>query len=110
MTAENVEAKWGVRREEQGALDVDSQRRAFRAAAGGYFKEQMLPVEVNSRKGSTVIDHDEHIRTDASLESMAKLRSIFKENGTVTAGNASSMNDAASAVGVLCCSRCGRRR
>jgi acetyl-CoA C-acetyltransferase len=98
ITAENVAAKWGVSREEQDALAVESHRRAFRAAAGGYFKEQMLPVEVKSRKGSTVIDNDEHIRTDASLESMAKLRSIFKENGTVTAGNASSMNDAASAV------------
>jgi acetyl-CoA C-acetyltransferase len=98
ITAENVAAKWGVSREEQDALAVESHRRAFRAAAGGYFKEQMLPVEVKSRKGTTVIDHDEHIRTDASLESMAKLRSIFKENGTVTAGNASSMNDAASAV------------
>jgi len=98
ITAENVAAKWGVSRDEQDALAVESHRRAFRAAAGGYFKEQMLPVEVKTRKGSTVIDHDEHIRTDASLESMAKLRSIFKENGTVTAGNASSMNDAASAV------------
>jgi acetyl-CoA C-acetyltransferase len=98
ITAENVAGKWGVSREEQDALAVESHRRAFRAAAGGYFKEQMLPVKVKSRKGSTVIDHDEHIRTDASLESMAKLRSIFKENGTVTAGNASSMNDAASAV------------
>src|SRR5258708_27326450 len=94
ITAENVAAKWGVSREEQDALAVESHRRAFRAAAGGYFKEQMLPVEVKSRKGSTVIDHDEHIRTDASLESMAKLRSIFKENGTVTARNASPMNDA----------------
>jgi acetyl-CoA C-acetyltransferase len=98
ITAENVAAKWGVSRDEQDALAVESHRRAFRAASGGYFKEQMLPVEVKTRKGSTVIDHDEHIRTDASLESMAKLRSIFKENGTVTAGNASSMNDAASAV------------
>jgi acetyl-CoA C-acetyltransferase len=98
ITAENVAAKWGVSRDEQDALAVESHRRAFRAAAAGYFKEQMLPVEVKTRKGSTVIDHDEHIRTDASLESMAKLRSIFKENGTVTAGNASSMNDAASAV------------
>jgi acetyl-CoA C-acetyltransferase len=98
ITAENVAAKWGVSREEQDALAVESHRRAFRAGAGGYFKEQMLPVEVKSRKGSTVIDHDEHVRADTSLESMAKLRSIFKENGTVTAGNASSMNDAASAV------------
>ena len=98
ITAENVAAKWGVSREEQDALAVESHRRAVQAAAGGYFKEQILPVEVKSRKGNTVIDHDEHIRADASLESMAKLRPVFKENGTVTAGNASSMNDAASAV------------
>ena len=98
VTAENVAAKWGVSREEQDALAVESHRRAVQAAAGGYFKEQILPVEVKSRKGSTVVDHDEHIRADASLESMAKLRPVFKENGTVTAGNASSMNDAASAV------------
>jgi acetyl-CoA C-acetyltransferase len=98
ITAENVAAKWGVSREEQDALAVESHRRAVRATAAGYFKEQILPVEVKSRKGSTVIDHDEHIRADADSDSMAKLRPVFKENGTVTAGNASSMNDAASAV------------
>ena len=98
ITAENVAAKWGVSRGEQDALAVESHSRAARAAADGYFKEQILPVEVKARKGTTVIDHDEHIRTDATLESMAKLRPVFKENGTVTAGNASSMNDAASAV------------
>lgn len=98
ITAENVAEKWGISREEQDALAVESHRRAGQAAAGGYFKEQILPVEVKSRKGTTVIDHDEHIRTDASLESMAKLRPVFKKDGTVTAGNASSMNDAASAV------------
>ena len=98
ITAENVAAKWGMSREEQDALAVESHRRAARATAGGYFKEQILPVEVKSRKGTTVIDHDEHIRTDADLDSMAKLRPVFKKNGTVTAGNASSMNDAASAV------------
>jgi acetyl-CoA C-acetyltransferase len=98
ITAENVAAKWGVSREEQDALAVESHGRAVRATAGGYFKEQILPVEVKSRKGSTVIDHDEHIRADADSDSMAKLRPVFKENGTVTAGNASSMNDAASAV------------
>ena len=98
ITAENVAAKWGVSREEQDALAVESHRRAARATAGGYFKEQILPVEFKSRKGSTVIDHDEHILADADPDSMAKLRPVFKENGTVTAGNASSMNDAGSAV------------
>ena len=98
VTAENVAAKWGVPREEQDALAVESHRRAARATVNGYFKEQILPVEVKTRKGTTVIDEDEHIRAEADLDSMAKLRPVFKENGTVTAGNASSMNDAASAV------------
>jgi len=98
VTAENVAEKWGISREEQDALAVESHRRAAQAAASGYFKEQILPVEVKTRKGSTVVDHDEHIRTDADLESMAKLRPVFKKDGSVTAGNSSSMNDAASAV------------
>ena len=98
ITAENVAEKWGISREEQDALAVESHRRAAQATASGYFKEQILPVEVKSRKGTTVIDHDEHIRTDADPESMAKLRPVFKKDGTVTAGNSSSMNDAASAV------------
>jgi acetyl-CoA C-acetyltransferase len=98
VTAENVAAKWGVSREEQDALAVESHRRAAQATAGGYFKEQILPVEVKTRKGMTVVEHDEHVRGDADLDSMAKLRPVFKENGTVTAGNASSMNDGASAV------------
>ena len=98
VTAENVAAKWGVSREEQDELAVESHRRAARATASGYFKEQILPVEVKTRKGTTVVDQDEHIRTDADPDSMAKLRPVFKENGTVTAGNASSMNDGAAAV------------
>jgi acetyl-CoA C-acetyltransferase len=98
VTAENVAAKWGVSREDQDALAVASHQRAARATANGYFKEQMLPVEVRTRKGVTVIDHDEHIRPDADLDAMAKLRPVFTEDGTVTAGNASGMNDAASAV------------
>jgi len=98
VTAENVAEQWGISREEQDALAVESHRRAAQAAASGYFKEQILPVEVKSRKGTTVVDHDEHIRTDADLESMAKLRPVFKKDGSVTAGNSSSMNDAASAV------------
>jgi acetyl-CoA C-acetyltransferase len=98
ITAENVAEKWGISREEQDALAVESHRRAGQAAASGYFKEQILPVEIKSRKGTTVVEDDEHIRTDADLESLGKLRPVFKKDGTVTAGNASSMNDAASAV------------
>jgi acetyl-CoA C-acetyltransferase len=98
VTAENVAAKWGVSREDQDALAVASHQRAARATANGYFKEQMLPVEVETKRGPTVIDRDEHIRPDADLGAMAKLHPVFAENGTVTAGNASGMNDAASAV------------
>jgi acetyl-CoA C-acetyltransferase len=98
VTAENVAAKWGVSREDQDALAVASHQRAARATANGYFKEQMLPVEVKTKRGATVIDCDEHIRPDADLGAMAALRPVFTENGTVTAGNASGMNDAASAV------------
>jgi acetyl-CoA C-acetyltransferase len=74
VTAENVAAKWGVSREDQDALAVASHQRAARATANGYFKEQMLPVEVKTKRGATVIDHDEHIRPDADLGAMAKLR------------------------------------
>jgi acetyl-CoA C-acetyltransferase len=98
VTAENVAAKWSVSREEQDALAVESHRRAARATADGYFKAQILPVEVKSRKGTTVVEHDEHIRADVDADSMAKLPPVFKEGGSVTAGNSSGMNDAASAV------------
>ena len=98
ITAENVAEKWGVPREEQDALAVESHRRAAQATAGGYFKEQILPIEVKTRKGTTVVEVDEHIRADVDLDSMAKLRPVFKKDGTVTAGNASSMNDGASAI------------
>jgi acetyl-CoA C-acetyltransferase len=98
VTAENVATKWGVSREDQDALAVTSHQRAARATADGYFKEQILPVEVKTKKGVTVIDHDEHIRPDADLASMTKLRPVFAEDGTVTAGNSSGMNDGAAAV------------
>ena len=70
-------AKWGVSREEQDALAVESHRRAARATADGYFKEQILPVELKTRKGTTVIDRDEQIRADADPDSVAKLRPVF---------------------------------
>lgn len=98
ITAENVAAKWEISREDQDALAVESHRRAARATAEGYFKEQILPVELTSRKGTTVIDRDEHIRGEVDIEAMGKLRPVFAEDGTVTAGNASGINDGASAV------------
>ena len=98
VTAENVAAKWSISREDQDALAVESHRRAVTAISEGRFKEQILPLELKARKGTTVFDTDEHPRKDADLESMAKLRPVFQKDGTVTAGNASGINDAASAV------------
>jgi acetyl-CoA C-acetyltransferase len=98
VTAENVAGKWGVSREDQDALAVQSHQRAAKATAEGYFKEQILPIELKSRKGTTTFDTDEHIRADASMEGMAKLKPVFDRNGTVTAGNAAGINDAAAAV------------
>jgi acetyl-CoA C-acetyltransferase len=98
VTAENVAGKWGISREDQDALAVQSHQRAAHATTEGYFKEQILPIELKSRKGTTVFDTDEHIRADASMEGMAKLRPVFNKEGSVTAGNAAGINDAAAAV------------
>jgi acetyl-CoA C-acetyltransferase len=99
VTAENVAAKWGITREEQDQLAVESHRRAASATKAGYFKSQILPVEVKGKKGPTVFDTDEHFREGTSMADMAKLKPVFvKENGTVTAGNASGINDGAAAV------------
>lgn len=98
ITAENVAERCQVTREEQDAVAVESHRRAAAAVAAGLFKEQIVPVEIKSRKGVTVFDTDEHVRPDASLEAMAGLKPVFKKDGTVTAGNASGINDGAAAV------------
>jgi acetyl-CoA C-acetyltransferase len=99
ITAENVATKCGITREQQDAFAVESHRRAVKAIGEGRFKSQILPIELKSRKGTVQFDTDEHARSDASAEGMAKLRAVFaKENGTVTAGNASGINDAAAAV------------
>jgi acetyl-CoA C-acetyltransferase len=99
VTAENVAAKFGITRGDQDALAVESHRRASAASKAGYFKDQIVPIELKSRKGTVLFDTDEHIRHDATLEDMAKLKPVFlKENGTVTAGNASGINDAAAAL------------
>jgi acetyl-CoA C-acetyltransferase len=99
VTAENVASDYHVSREDQDALAAESHRRAAAAQAAGYFKEQILPVEIPGRKGkTTVVDTDEHVRAEVSLDDMAKLRPAFAKDGTVTAGNASGINDAAAAV------------
>ena len=98
ITAENIAEKWKISREQQDEFAVESHRRATNAIEKGYFKEQILPIELKTRKGTTVFDRDEHPRADATLEGMAKLRAAFKKEGTVTAGNASGINDGAAAV------------
>jgi len=99
VTAENVAARYGITRQMQDELALESQRRAAKAIAQGYFKEQIVPVEIKSRKGVVLFDNDEHVRADVSLESLTKMKPVFKkENGTVTAGNASGLNDGAGAV------------
>jgi acetyl-CoA C-acetyltransferase len=98
ITAENVAEKWGISREDQDALAVESHKRAARATEEGYFKGQIVPVEIQTRKKTIVIDTDEHFRPDANMESMARLRPVFQKDGTVTAGNASGINDGAAAV------------
>ena len=98
ITAENVAERHGVNRADQDALAVLSHQRAAAAQAAGRFKDQIVPVELKTRKGVTLFEVDEHVRADASLEGMAKLRTAFKPDGTVTAGNASGINDAAAAV------------
>ena len=99
VTAENVATKCGITREQQDAFAVESHRRATNAIRDGHFKSQILSIELKSKKGPTQFDTDEHARSDASAEGMAKLRAVFaKEKGTVTAGNASGINDAAAAV------------
>jgi acetyl-CoA C-acetyltransferase len=97
-TAENVAAQFGISREAQDELAVESHRRAANAIKNGYFKEQIVPVEIKTRKGTVIFDTDEHVRADTSVESLQKLKTVFRKDGTVTAGNASGMNDAGAAV------------
>lgn len=99
VTAENVAAKFGISRDQQDAFAVESHKRAARATEAGHFKDQILPIEISTKKGPVQFVLDEHIRADASIEGMAKLKTAFKkEGGSVTPGNASGINDAAAAV------------
>lgn len=98
VTAENVAAKWNISREDQDALAVESHARAAAAIDAGRFKDQIVPVEIKVKGGTQPFDTDENVRRDVSVEKMAKLRPVFQKDGSVTAGNASSINDAAAAV------------
>jgi acetyl-CoA C-acetyltransferase len=98
VTAENVARKWNVSREDQDKLAVESHRRAAAAIEKGHFKEQILPIEIRVKKDVKVFDVDETVRPDTTVEKLASLRPVFDKEGTVTPGNASSINDAAAAV------------
>jgi len=97
-TAENIAQMYEISRESQDAYALESQRRAAVAVDEGRFNGQIVPVEIRSKKGATTFEKDEHLRPQTSLSDLAKLRPVFREGGTVTAGNASGMNDGAAAV------------
>jgi acetyl-CoA C-acetyltransferase len=99
VTAENVAAKYGVSRDDQDALALESQRRAVAAMAAGYFKDEVVPVPVPQKKGDPVLfGTEEHPRPETTAEALAKLKPAFRAGGTVTAGNASGVNDSAAAL------------
>ena len=96
VTAENLVEKWKLTREEQDALAVESHRRAAHAIKEGRFKSQIVPITIKSRKGDIVFDTDEHCKPDTTMETLGKMKAVFKkEGGSVTAGNASGINDGA---------------
>jgi acetyl-CoA C-acetyltransferase len=95
ITAENLVAKWGISREEQDALAAESHRRAAAAIADGRFKSQIVPIVKQTRKGEVVFDTDEHVKAATTVETLAKMKAAFKKDGSVTAGNASGINDGA---------------
>ena len=97
-TAENVATKYQITREQQDAFALASQQKASAAQTSGRFRDEIVPVTIKGRRGDTVVSDDEYIRHDASLETMAKLRPAFSKDGTVTAGNASGINDGAAAL------------
>ena len=97
-TAENLAESHQITRGDQDGLAIESHRRAARAISEGRFKQQILPIKLKTRKGETVFDTDEHVRANTTAEDLAKLRTVFRKNGTVTAGNASGVNDGAAAV------------
>ena len=101
VTAENVATKFQITREQQDEFALDSQLKASAAQKAGRFKDEIVPVTVKTRKGDVVVSDDEYIRHDATIDGMRKLRPAFNKEGTVTAGNASGINDGAAAVIVM---------
>jgi len=105
MTAENIAEKWQISREEQDIFAVESQNKASAAQKEGRFKDEIVSVTIKSRKGEVVIDNDEYIRHGATIEAMSALRPAFKKDGSVTAGNASGLNDGAAAIVLMSASK-----
>jgi acetyl-CoA C-acetyltransferase len=101
VTAENVAEQWQITRDEQDAFAVASQNKAEAAQKAGKFKDEIVPVTITSRRGDTVVEEDEYIRHGVELKDMEKLRPAFKKDGSVTAGNASGINDGAAAVALM---------
>jgi len=108
-TAENVATKWQISREEQDRFAVSSQNKAEAARKAGRFKDEIAPITISTRKGDIVVDTDEYIRDGATLEAMAKLRPAFSKDGTVTAGNASGINDGAAALVLMTAKEASKR-
>jgi len=98
VTAENIAAKYGFTREQQDEFALSSHRKAAKAMEAGYFKTQIVPIELKTRKGVEQFTTDEHVRPAATKDDLAKLKTVFKKDGTVTAGNASGINDAGAAI------------
>jgi acetyl-CoA C-acetyltransferase len=108
-TAENVAQKWQISREDQDRFAVASQNKAEAAQTSGRFKDEIAPVTVQSRKGDIVVDQDEFIRPGTTLDAVAKLKPAFSKDGTVTAGNASGLNDGAAAFVIMSATEAQRR-
>jgi acetyl-CoA C-acetyltransferase len=108
-TAENVATKWQITREEQDAFAVGSQNKAEAAQKAGKFKDEIVPFTISTRKGDVVVDQDEYPRHGATLEAMAKLRPAFSKDGTVTAGNASGINDGGAAFVLMSATEAAKR-
>ncbi|WP_114393356.1 acetyl-CoA C-acetyltransferase [Oleisolibacter albus] len=109
MTAENVAEKWQITREEQDAFAAASQQKAEAALKAGRFKDEIVPVTIAGRKGDVVVDTDEYPKAGSTAEALAKLRPAFKKDGTVTAGNASGINDGAAALVLMGADEAARR-
>ena len=108
-TAENVAQKWQITREQQDAFAAASQAKAAAAQAAGRFKDEIVPVTVKGRKGEVVVDQDEYIKAGSTAETLAKLRPAFSKDGTITAGNASGLNDGAAVTVLMTAAEAARR-